>query len=289
MSETKATLLVVEDDLDIAEMLNAYFRTQGYDVLTANWGEDGIRSCLTDNPDLVILDIRLPDVDGFEVARRLRGNRKTKNTPIIFLTEKRERTDRLKGLELKADDYVTKPFDIQELRLRVRNALQRSRQGTLTNPVSGLAEGSLVDEALLDKLSRVNSAAMVIHLQNIYWFREVYGFVASDDLLRAVAIMIQDAVRDLGGAQDFVGQWSGVDFLILTESGTVSALRDRIQKRLEQSFDYFYSDKDREQGTFREKPLGVQISDLILSSAPERTLSSLKSELDRICNQANLR
>ena len=87
----------------------------------------------------MILDIRLPDIDGFEVARRLRGNRKTREIPIIFLTEKRERGDRLKGLELQADDYITKPFDIQELRLRVRNALQRSRQGSLTNPVTGLA------------------------------------------------------------------------------------------------------------------------------------------------------
>ena len=129
MDERKSTILIVEDDLDIADMLNAYFRVQGYEVLTVNWGEDGMRSCLTGTPDLVILDIRLPDIDGFEVARRLRANRKTREIPIIFLTEKRERKDRLKGLELQADDYITKPFDIQELRLRVRNALQRSRQG----------------------------------------------------------------------------------------------------------------------------------------------------------------
>ena len=68
--------------------------------------------------------------------------------PIIFLTEKRERADKLQGLELGADDYITKPFDMQELRLRVRNALQRMSQGSLTNPVSGLPEGPLVDERL---------------------------------------------------------------------------------------------------------------------------------------------
>lgn len=289
MNDAKATLLVVEDDLDIADMLNAYFRVQGYEVLTVNWGEDGIRSCLTNSPDLVILDIRLPDVDGFEVARRLRSNRKTKDIPIIFLTEKRERTDRLKGLELKADDYITKPFDIQELRLRVRNALQRSRQGTLTNPVTGLPEGSLVDEALADKLLQADAVAMVVTIQNINRFREVYGFVASDDLLRAVAIMVRDAVRDLGSAQDFVGHLSTSDFLILTGTGYILPLRERIQKRLEQSFDYFYSDKDRELGTFRDKPLGVQIGDLVLSSAQKRTLTTLKAELNQFCHQANLR
>lgn len=144
MPDAKSKILIIEDDLDVAEMLNAYFRVQGYEVFTVNWGEDGVRSCLTVQPDLVILDIRLPDIDGYEVARRLRGDRRTSEVPIIFLTEKRDRSDRLQGLELGADDYITKPFDVQELRLRVRNALKRVSQGSLTNPVTGLPEGALV-------------------------------------------------------------------------------------------------------------------------------------------------
>ncbi len=79
---------------------------------------------------MVILDIRLPDIDGYEVARRLRDNRRTADIPIIFLTEKRDRSERLQGLELGADDYITKPFDVQELRLRIRNALRRAEQDT---------------------------------------------------------------------------------------------------------------------------------------------------------------
>lgn len=284
MNETKTTLLIVEDDLDIADMLNAYFRVQGYDVLTVNWGEDGIRSCLSTLPDLVILDIRLPDIDGFEVAKRLRGNRKTKEIPIIFLTEKRERSDRLKGLELKADDYVTKPFDIQELRLRVRNALQRSRQGTLTNPVTGLPEGSLVDEALEASIGGVDSVAMVVTLKNINRFREVYGFVALDDMLRAISLMIRDIVRDLGNPDDFVGHMTVADFLVLTRQPQLSGLRDRLRKRLEQSFDYFYSDQDRAQGTFRDQPLGVQINEIVLSTLSQLDLSYLKAELEQFCH-----
>ena len=73
MSEPKSKILVVEDDQDLAEMLNSYLRVQGYEVITSNWGEDGIRSAQTERPDLLILDIRLPDIDGFEVARRLQG------------------------------------------------------------------------------------------------------------------------------------------------------------------------------------------------------------------------
>ena len=143
MPDKNASFLIVEDDLDIAEMLNAYFRVQGYEVRTASWGEEALRSAQSSHPDLVILDIRLPDIDSFEVARRLRANRRTQDIPILFLTEKREREDRLKGLELNAEDYITKPFDIQELRLRVRNALRRNTQGTLTNTITGLLEGNL--------------------------------------------------------------------------------------------------------------------------------------------------
>jgi len=145
MAEAKSKILIVEDDLDVADMLNAYFRVQGYEVFTVNWGEDGIRACQTSQPDLVILDIRLPDIDGYEVARRLRSNRRTQQIPIIFLTEKSERLDRMEGLELGADDYITKPFDVQELRLRVRNALRRASQDTLTNPVTSISDGVLVD------------------------------------------------------------------------------------------------------------------------------------------------
>src|SRR5512133_323598 len=177
MTDIKPKILVIEDDLDVAEMLNAYFRAQGYEVFTVNWGEDGVRSCQTVHPDLVILDIRLPDIDGYEVARRLRGDRRTAEVPIIFLTEKRDRSDRLQGLEIGADDYITKPFDVQELRLRVRNALKRISQGSLTNPVTGLPEGALVDEKLSEVIGKDGAALLFVMLANMDSFREAYGVV----------------------------------------------------------------------------------------------------------------
>ena len=162
MGVEKENLLIVEDDVDVAEMLTAYFRAQGYEVQAVNWGEDAMQTCRSTHPDLVILDIRLPDIDGFEVARRLRSNQRTLDIPIIFLTEMRERSDRMQGLELGADDYITKPFDIQELRLRVRNSLRWSSESPLTNPVTGLPEGQLVDERLRECLQSQEWAALVV-------------------------------------------------------------------------------------------------------------------------------
>ncbi len=284
MDEAKPTILVVEDDLDIADMLNAYFRVQGYDVLTVNWGEDGVRAAQTSNPGLVILDIRLPDIDGFEVARRLRSNRRTKEIPIIFLTEKRERNDRLRGLELQADDYITKPFDIQELRLRVRNAMQRSRQGSLNNPVTEMPEGSLVDETLAANLKRSDVVMQVISLKNLDRFREVYGFVATDDLLRAVSLMIRDALRDLGTGEEFVGHITNSDFVIITRPAQAAALKDRINKRLEQSFDYFYSDQDREMGTFRNRRLALTINEVSPGAEKFSDVAQLREALEHYCH-----
>ena len=281
MDEPRASLLIVEDDLDIADMLNAYFRVQGYEVSVVHWGEDGVEMCQKQAPDLVILDIRLPDIDGFEVARRLRTNRRTRDIPIIFLTEKRERLDRLKGLELHAEDYITKPFDIQELRLRVRNTLQRARRGSLTNPVTGLPEGGLVDEHLGKFLAEKDWKLLLISLGHLDAFRELYGFVASDDLLRAVALMIQDSLQQSGG-EGFVGHWTATDFVLITRQGATAETQERLKRRLVQSFDYFYRHQDREVDRLEGRRLTVEVTAISKESGALTSLEELKTELEKL-------
>jgi DNA-binding response OmpR family regulator len=281
MAEAKSKILIVEDDLDVADMLNAYFRVQGYEVFTVNWGEDGVRACQTSRPDLIILDIRLPDIDGYEVARRLRSNRRTADIPIIFLTEKRDRSDRLQGLELGADDYITKPFDVQELRLRVRNALSRAGQDTLTNPITGLADGKLVDERLSEYLNKTDWIMLVISLENLETFRESYGFVASDDVLRAVSLMIHNAVREIGTQEDFLGHIGPTDFVLVTGQERAANLQDRVRSRLEQSLDYFYPIKDREQTAARGKRLVFKMGVLHFNESEFGSLDALKLALLR--------
>jgi PleD family two-component response regulator len=279
VADQKTTLLIVEDDIDVADMLSAYFNVQGYRVLTANWGEDGVRICQANLPDLVILDIRLPDIDGFEVARRMRINRRTQDTPIIFLTERREREDRLKGLALDAEDYITKPFDIQELRLRVKNSLRRTKQGSLTNAVTGLAEGSLVEERLNEWLHERDWALLLVSLDNFDLFREVYGFIAADDLLRATALMLHDAMRDVGGPNDFLGNFSPTEFILVVESSSIEALKDRINRRLGESLDYFYRDQDRKEGKFDDNRLAVRMQQVIEKPVPFESFEKLKGYL----------
>jgi PleD family two-component response regulator len=238
VSEPKK-ILIVEDDLDLAEMLSAYFKVQGYNVVNASWGEDGVRLVEEDVPDIAVLDIRLPDIDGYEVCRQIRKIRKAQNLPVIFLTEKREREDKLSGLELGAVDYITKPFDIQELRLRVRNALRRSRMNSMVNPVTGLPEGQIVQEHLKTMLDQQDWGIILAGIHGLSKFRDRYGFVAADDVARAVSLMITNAMQDSGAANDFVGHLDSVDFVIITTPDRYKKVAENCLIRLQPSIQYF--------------------------------------------------
>jgi DNA-binding response OmpR family regulator len=122
----KKKLLIVEDDADIVEMLSLFFEKEGYQVLSTAWGQDALELCQELLPDVILLDIRLPDMDGFEICRQLHNSFQTSHIPVICLTEKGEQLDRIEGLEAGAIDYVTKPFNLHELKLRVHNALRRT-------------------------------------------------------------------------------------------------------------------------------------------------------------------
>lgn len=262
MAEQKSSLLIVEDNRDVAGMLDDFFRVQNYDVVTVNWGEDGLNSAQETPPDLVILDVQLPDVDGFEVARQLRSRRRTQDTPIIFLTQHNERSDRLRGLALAAEDYITIPFDIQELRLRVRNALRRTARSSLTNPVTGLPEGALVDERLSECLQGQAWGIVLASLQNLEGFRDLYGFIAADDVLRAVAAMLQDTLREVGGPGDFLGHLSAEEFLLITEPGYLEPLAELAKQRLTPAMIFFYKEIDRQADIESGRLLSIRISAL---------------------------
>ncbi len=245
---TRPQLLIVEDDRDTAEMLMAYFGAQGYEVVTSAWGRDAIRRAQQESvPDLILLDIRLPDIDGYEVCKQLRAHRRTQNVPIIFLTEKRERNDRLSGLELGAVDYITKPFDVQDLRLRVRNIMRRSQYQTLVHPVTGLASQELVEERLSLLLNQQNWAVLTIHVGGLDEFADRYGFVARDDALRALALLTNNAVSENQADPDsyFVGQLNDNSFMVICEAQRVHELRERLSGRIKQSVNFFYPAKER--------------------------------------------
>lgn len=209
----KPRLLVVEDDHDISNMLKIYFSGLQYEVDVAIRGSEALEKTRQVLPHLIVLDIMLPDIDGYEVCRTLRTNTRTSHIPVIFLTQKDERSDKLTGLELGADDYITKPFDIEELKLRVQGAIRRSERESLTDPRSGLPAGRLIEEQLRKIIREKDWALLDVSINHFNSFRDVYGFVAGDDVLRFTAMLVGEVVDETGTTADFIGHAGGDNFI----------------------------------------------------------------------------
>jgi len=122
---TKEKILVVDDEEDILELVRYNLSREGYKILCASSGEEGLKTAKAENPDLIVLDLMLPGVDGLDVTRRLKGDDSTRKIPIVMLTAKGEESDIVTGLELGAEDYITKPFSPRVLVARVKTVLRR--------------------------------------------------------------------------------------------------------------------------------------------------------------------
>ncbi len=264
-------ILIVEDDPNTAEMLSAYFSSLGYQVSHAAWGQDALKIATETLPHLIVLDIHLPDIDGYEVCMRLRAQRRTEHTPVIFLTERRERMDRLTGLELGAVDYITKPFDVQELRYRVRNILRRSNLDTLLHPVTGLPTSILIEEQLEQLADETDFVIIGVHVEGMAAFSDAYGFVTHDDVLRAVALILKNTVSEVLDTDPFVGQLDSYQFLIIVpavQDGFV--IMGRLDQRLNEAISFFYPHQDWERGTASDGSPIPRISfDISLLSAEQ--------------------
>jgi diguanylate cyclase (GGDEF)-like protein len=245
---SKRRLLIVEDDFDISNMLRIYFGSQGYETIIATRGQEALELCQRNLPNLVILDIILPDINGYEVCRQLRSNLRTSHIPIIFLTQKDERSDQIAGLELGADDYITKPFDLQLLLLRVEGALRRSGWLSLTSPVTGLPSSKLIEEQLRGIMRRKDWSVLYIGVNHIGDFNDVYGFVAGDDVLRFVAMLLTEVVDESGVGSEFIGHVGGDDFIVVSTPEVAPQLKVRLVQRFNEEVETFYNFKDRERG-----------------------------------------
>lgn len=246
---SKGRILVVEDDFDISNMLRIYFSGQGYEVQVAPRGGEALSMTRKQLPNLIMLDIMLPDMNGYDVCRELRTTTRTSHIPIIFLTQKDERSDRIAGLELGADDYVTKPFDIEELKLRVQNAIAAANRQTQIDSKSNLPTGRLIEDHLRNLMREDRSWTYIdLKINNFDLFTEVYGFVAGDEVIRFMALLMGEVVDELGTADDYLGHPGRDNFVIVTHAADPQRLKQRLAERFNEEVKQHYSFIDRERG-----------------------------------------
>src|SRR5438552_263130 len=182
------TILVVDDDPDIARFVEVNLRSVGYDVLVASDGEEALSRAEEVRPDLVLLDVMMPRIDGFEVAQRLRRNPRTASTSIIMLTAKALSSDKVMGLTAGADDYIIKPFDPIELLARVKTTLRRARDMRNLSPLTALPGNITIQDEIRHRIEAdLQFAVLYCDLDNFKAYNDHYGFVKGDRVITATA------------------------------------------------------------------------------------------------------
>lgn len=245
-----STILCIDDDPNIRDLVTSALELDGYTVLVASDGASGLHRATLDQPQLVILDVMLPDMRGWDVLRELKLQPRTANIPVIFLSALDDTEDRITGLALGADDYVGKPFAVKELLARVRTQLRHAEEHLLSE-LTGLPGNTQIERALKQTLQdqRRNLYVLYIDLDNFKSFNDAYGFLRGNDLIKTLAGILRSVVLS-GHDNAFVGHVGGDDFVAILREDEEEA--QRICQELIQQFDalvpLLYDAEDRARG-----------------------------------------
>lgn len=244
-------ILVVEDEVNTSELLRRYFEIVGYEVVNANSGEKAVELAKKEQPDVIILDIVLPDMDGYEVCKKLRSEDETGSIPIVFLTTKDDRSDRLEGLKLGADDYLSKPFDVEELRLRVHNIIANTGGTPLVDARTSLPNRELMKERLPELLKRSDTVFLDATITGYKKFRDRYGPVAANQVLRGTAKLISDVLHETGNSKSFIGHPRDEQFLVGAMTD-IEKVEETLTERFKGTVKRYYDYDDQERGSMKD-------------------------------------
>jgi diguanylate cyclase (GGDEF)-like protein len=230
---TKRKILVIDDEVSLLDVMKTNLEIEGYEAVTAMSGETGLVSAVVDQPDVIILDIMMPDVDGWEICQRLRSDARTKYIPVIMLTALDETQHVVKGFECGADDYLAKPFDNAELFARIKSVLAKAAKGMVVDPLTNLPGKHQIYEETRKRLERRGKffAFMYIDISNLRAINYRYGVERGDLVILGLADILRDIVQT---NDEFVGYMGEDDFVILTVPLRVSQLFDSLSTRFDE-------------------------------------------------------
>lgn len=242
-------ILVVDDDPLMRRIVQQSLEKGHYLLFEAESGPSGIETAMRLRPDLIILDVMMPGMDGFEVIHRLRRHPVTQTIPIILLTALGEMSEKVQGMQLGADDYITKPFDPRELRARVGAHIKRSGQYLQSSPLTNLPGNPAIQQVIASRLA-AREATAVIHmdLSNFKAYNDKYGWLAADEILKMLAELVVNAVLNSGDRDDFVGHVGGDDFVVVTRPEHADTLAQSIIREFDERVLGHYNEEDRERG-----------------------------------------
>ena len=227
MGHPVSSVLVVDDDVDIARFIEVNLRLEGFDVFVAHDGIEALEVIGKELPDLALLDVMMPRLDGVELCRRLRSDPLTASLPVIMLTAKSLSVDKVVGLTAGADDYIIKPFDTLELIARVRSTLRRNAEMRAVSPLTGLPGNHRINEEIASRATGDQHFAVAhVDLDNFKAFNDRYGWLRGDDVITLLAAALKAAGAEAGLPQPFIGHVGGDDFVVICAPEQVDALTD---------------------------------------------------------------
>jgi len=242
-------VLVADDDPDILAIVKVNLELDGFEVETAVDGEDALRKATTSPPNVIILDIMMPRMDGLTALHRLRTQATTANVPIVLLTARGLPEDRVRGLELGADDYITKPFDITELAARIRAVLRRTEAARDLSPLTGLP-GNFQITAEIEKCIQERREFALVHgdLDNFKAYNDHYGFLRGDEVIRFCARCFAEAADSLGITNAFIGHIGGDDFVAVVPPDMAEPFCKEVVERFDDGILDLYDTADALRG-----------------------------------------
>jgi len=242
-------ILVVDDDRNLRKIITTNLELAGYEVTAVSSGVEAMQVLETVQPDLVLLDVMMPAMDGYETTRRIRKHATNSHVPIILLTAKGEVDDKVLGFDAGADDYITKPFGPQELLARVRAKIRRVTVDSSLSPLTRLPGNLSIESELKRRIeSRLPLAVLYEDLDNFKAFNDVYGFTHGDEAIQLVAASTVDAVRRRGNDNDFVGHIGGDDFLVVTSPDRSEEIAREVIAAFDRDIRRLYTAQDLRQG-----------------------------------------
>ncbi len=242
-------VLVVDDDPNIRELIVETLGSIKYEPIEARNGLEALEICSSERPDIVVLDVMMPDLDGLEVCLRLRGEALTSHIPIILLTAKGMLEDKLRGMEMGADDYLVKPFDPLELEARISMHLRRTIRDSEASPLTGLPGNRAIEETIIARIdSGAKFAVCYIDLDDFKSYNDRYGFLAGSDVIKMTTRVILDSLSKYGAREDFVGHIGGDDFIVVTEMERAPLIAQEIIKQFDENIPDLYEPEDRLRG-----------------------------------------
>jgi PleD family two-component response regulator len=243
------SILVVDDDPFIARLLEIELRAAGYEVRTASDGEKALEIVRQGCPDLILADVMMPNMDGYELTRRLRLDGRTATVSVILLTARGLSADKLEGFSVGADDYIVKPFDTPELLARIRGVLRRAREMRAQSPLTGLPGNIRIEEEIEKRLASEDLFAILYaDLDHFKAYNDHYGFTRGDEAIQHTARLIQELSLAIGGMDIFVGHVGGDDFVVVCHADHATPIAERIVETFERDVPGLYDPEDRERG-----------------------------------------